>query len=319
MPGPGGGGHGGGGGRGGSFGGGGGRTGGGFHGGGSFHGGHHRPHGGWGMPMGGWGWGRRHYGGGGCLGGLSSILFIPIFVIILFIFSLFGMFDNGVDVVINNGYDEEVFQDFAYDQYFEQFADSTATEDNLLIVFLTTEEHYDFYYIAMVGDHIAKDINYLLGNNNTALGQAMNSCINETNYKYSLDSNLADVMQTMTETVTALALENSYDCSEDHLQVASRLVNNTDIPMTDSTVNHALEAFTDATGIPVVILVEDAQDVFGSEATTVGGGGNVRVSTIACVILIAVVVIVVIAVSRKKGKNDNSGKDSRYSDFDDQY
>ena len=265
--------------------------------------------------MGGW-FGRRRYGGGGgCLGGLISAAFVPIIFIMFLIFALVGMFDNGVDVVVNNAYDEETFQDYAYNQYFEQFSESEAMEDNLLIVFLTTEDHYDFYYIAMVGDHIHRDINSLMGNNETELGQAMNSCINETNYKYSLDSNLADVMDTMTEYVQNVNLDSSFTCQEEHIQSPSRLVNNTDIPMTDSTVNAALDRFTQATGIPVVILVEDAQDVFGSTSTTVGEDSPVKISTATLVVLIISVTIIVVVIIRKKKENKT---DSKYSHFDDQ-
>lgn len=269
MPGPGGGAHGGGGSRGGGgFGGSHGGGGfGGHHGGGGFGGPHGGMHGGFHGPhMGGFGWHRRprYYGGGGCLGGLLGTLFVPIFLVIFIIMFIFGSCSNGITITEENeiSYNEEVFQDFADDMYAKEFSDSTAYEDNLLLVVLTDEDYYDYYYIAWVGDHIATDINYLFGNESTELGQAMSDSVNETNYKYSLDSNLAQVIETMAQEITELGLESSFKCDENHNQVESHLTNKTDIEMTEGTVNAALEDFTEETGISVVIVVEDAEDVF---------------------------------------------------------
>lgn len=240
MAGPGGGGRAGGGGRGFS----GGSRGGGFHGGG-FHGGH--------APVGGM-YPRR--GSGGCCGGFLGMLVLPLFVIFMVIYLL-------IPGCSTNSYDEEKFQDYANEQYQAEFGASDAYEDNLLITVLVDEkEYYSYYYIAWVGDHVDTQINHMLGNNDTELGQAMEACISETSYKYSLDSGLAQVMETMTEKIRALNLESSFTCSENHAQVKSHLTNHSDVEMTEDTVNRALEAFTEATGIPVVIVVEDMNKVF---------------------------------------------------------
>lgn len=292
MPGPGGGSHGGGGSRGGfggSHGGGGSRGGfGGPHGGGS-HGGFGGPHGGgprggFGGPHGGPGrmyggfhgphYHRPHYHGGGCFGGgcLGGIL-MPIILIMVVISMMhscvantFSRSSSPTDWVIETDesiqYDEEAFQDYADEQYAAVFGDSTAYEDNLLIVFLTDENYYDFYYIAWVGDHIVTDINYMFGNEETELGEAIDAAVNTTSYKYSLDSNLAQVMEAMTQKITEMGLEPSFKCDEEHNQVESHLVNKTEISMTEETVNDALKKFTEATGIPAVIVVEDAENVF---------------------------------------------------------
>ena len=159
-------------------------------------------------------------------------------------------------------YDEETLQDYADEQYAAEFGNSTAYEDNLLLVFLTAEDYYDFYYIAWVGDHVVTDINYMFGNEETELGQALGSNINETSYKYSLDSDLARVVDAMTQEIAAKGLNTSFECEENHVQVESHLTNKTEIPMTEETVNEALKKFTEMTGIPAVIVVEDIEDVF---------------------------------------------------------
>lgn len=195
-----------------------------------------------------------HHGGfrrgGGCCGGFLAI---PLMIIIL----LINLFSPGVK------YDEEKFQDYANSQYQAEFGASGAYEDNLLItVLVDEEEYYAYYYIAWVGDHIDTQINHMLGNNETDLGKAFTDCISSESYKYSLDSGLAQVMETMTEKIQALNLESSFNCSENHAQVSSHLTNHSGMDLTADTVNRALEAFTEATGIPVVIVVENMNEVF---------------------------------------------------------
>lgn len=221
-------------------------------------------------------------------------------------------------------YDVESIQDYADEQYAKYFGDSAAYEDNLLIVFLTYEDYYDYYYIAWVGDHIATDINYMLGDNDTELGQTMASCINENNYKYSLDANLAAVMTSMAKQIQELGLESSYTCTESHTTVTARLVNDTDIPMTQATVEDALAYFADTTGIPVVVVVEEMEDISGSgQSVTTSSGSGTSVFTV--LLIVAAIVVVVIVIfnlrKRKKGEEDfiQSEKNKEYRRFDDQY
>ncbi len=309
MPGPGGGSRGGGGGRGGSFGGGG--RGGSF--GGPRPGGHRPP------PMGGWGWHRpRHYGGGGCLSNLMGLILLPIFLVVALLLTMC----NGANVMINNGYDEEVFQDYADAQYRAEFGNCAAYEDNILLVILTSEDYYEYYYIAWVGDHIVTDIDWMFGGNDTELGQAMDACINASNYKYSLDSDLAQVMQQMTQKVQDLELESSYSCNEDRSDaVVSHLTNHTDMEMTHTTVEDALLAFTAQTGIPVVIVVEQMDEVFGSTSASFAGISSQGI-LIGILVILAIVVLAVVFIKRKNSQTNSNGstqRNSRYSDFDDQY
>lgn len=290
MPGPGGGAHGGGGGRagGGSFGGGGS-----FHGGGGFNGGHHggfgggghhRPphHGGFHGPHFGGGWGGgwfhrpRHYGGG-CLGSLTGMILTPLIIILFIVFGLIWLFGNNVtvnhdtnDVVIENNavvdeeyvYNENTFQDYADKVYAEEFGNSTAYEDNILLVFLTEDEnYYDYYYIAWVGDHVATDINYMFGNEETEFGVAVSNAITTSSYKYSLDANIAQIIKTMEENIVESGAE-SFTCEEKHIQVESHLTNKTALELTEDTVNISLQSFTETTGIPIVVVVDDISEVF---------------------------------------------------------
>lgn len=303
MPGPGGGSRGGGGfGGGGGFRGGGG-FGGGFHGGGFHHHHYHRPF---------WGWGyHRPYYGGGCLGGLLGMFFGPIVLIFMVFMLVFGSVGTAFVNVSEGGvvfYDEEAFQDYADSQYAAEFG-NTAYEDNILLVVLTDESNSNYCYIAWVGDHIATDINYMFGSDGTELGSAMNMCINNANYKYSLDSNLAQVVGRMQRHVTDLGLESAFTCDETR-QSVSHLTNRSNLAMTEDTVNTALESFTQATGIPMVIVVDEMQDVFGKTMPK----SSVGILVIAALLLGLAIFLIVKAIKRKK--QDPDDRNNRQNDYD---
>lgn len=302
MPGPGGGSHGGG------FSGGGSRGGGGGFGGGPRGGGPRG--GGFGPRPGPHFWGPRFYGPrfGGCLGGLFGMIMVPVVLLLVLVLLFFGTIADSFRAIGTGGviaYNEETFQDYANTRYREVFGSSSAYEDNLLVVFLTDEDNSRYYYIAWVGDHIATDINYMFGGEHTALGLAVQSAVNTKNYKYSLDSNLASVMDVMARNVTNLKLTSSFTCQEEHAQVPSHLVNLSTLELTESTVNDALTRFTDATGIPAVIVVDEAEDVFPRSYADVIWGFVI----LAGIILIAVLSIrqIVKAVRARKEGNDGDG------------
>lgn len=325
MAGPGGGSRGGGGGRGGSFGGGGrggigGGRGGGF---GGRPGGFgprppRRPM--FGGPMFGWGWhrGPRFYGGGGCLGGLLGMLMLPFFLVIMAIVLVISSLSSSMMVLKDGGvvpYSEEDFQDYANQQYLAEFGSS---EDGIVVVFLTAENHYDYCYIGWVGDHVAADVNYLFGAEGTALGDGIYREVPD-NYKYSLDSNLANVTDRLASEINRLNRGTNYRCTEDRSHLPSRLVNRSALDLNAETVNLSLTAFTEATDIPMVIVVDEMEDVFGKEMpfsvifTLILAGG---------IVIFAIVLIVKAVRNRKKGpnqpggQNGYNGQNGPYNDYD---
>ena len=277
---------------GGSFGGGsrgGGGFGGGHHGGG-FHGGHHPPpprhhH----RPF----FGGGYYGGGGHYhhhggGGILSTFFAFIIVLVM----LFGIFKyvfgiNGSDVRewiedfkydpsyneeqvyddYNYGeYSESLFQEYTNNKYQEIFGETTCYEDNILVVFLTTDANDGYYTIAWVGDNLNYQVTDLFGNEQTALGEAMTNSISDY-HGYSLGSNLAQVVDKMTDDVTALEINSPYKSQADRSTVAeSKVYNYSNCEFTEDTVNNSLKNFTEKTGITFCIVVDNE--------TTVFGGGN---------------------------------------------
>ncbi|MBE6538872.1 MAG: hypothetical protein E7671_05365 [Ruminococcaceae bacterium] len=285
MPGPGGGS------RGGGFGGGSrGGFGGGFGHGGFGHGGFRGP----GMGMGPGGFHHRPFhhrrgmygggfygGGGGCLGGLLGMIMLPVILILFVVMGLVSSFST----VANGGavqYNEKTFQDYANTQYAYEFSGSAAYEDNLLIVFLTNEEADGYYTIAWIGDNVHDTIKNKFGNEYTEFGRMMTSSINSEYYAYSLSSNLATAMNSMTDSVVGEGLESSFYTEHDSSgDIEPHLTNYSNITINEETVEKALRNFTDATEIPVVIVVDTMENVFGK--------------TIPVVDIIVVVVLIVIA------------------------
>ncbi len=317
MPGPGGGS------RGGGFGGGsfgGGRPSGGF-GGGSFGAGgpsgggfggppHHRP------PHHGSFWrGPRIYRvgggfGGGCFGLVLVLIFVAFAVIYMMMSTTSTVTINGEEV--NSFYDEATMQDYADKKYKEHFGESSAYEDNILLVFLTNEEANGYYTIAWVGDNIDYEINFMFGEH-SEYGQALSENVNANYYAYSLDTDLARVISTMTDYIAELNFESSFTIESDHSALTkSGFQNLTELELNSGVLNTALEQFTEKTGIPCVLVIDSVEKVFNIAESTENEQTNSAVTVsksgvgfgVGFVVIIAVIVIAIVAVllSRKKKK-----------------
>ena len=275
MPGPGGGGGSGGGGfGGGSFGG----NFGGSHNGGSFsgsHKGYHRH----GTVHIGRGW--RGYGyGGGCGGNLITVLLVGLFILFAGLYAFFP--DEGINLNGDEMYSESVMQDYANEKYKQYFGSASAYEDNILLVFLSNEEADGYYTIAWVGDNIDYSINEMFGEYGE-YGSALSDNINTDYFGYSLDTDLARVIDEMTKSIEALGLESSFVSESDRTTVpASEFVNLTGFDLTADVVDAALNNFTAKTGIPCVIVADYAERVFGvyeEDVTVVIPGSSVQAVT----------------------------------------
>lgn len=322
MPGPGGGSRGGGfSGGGGGFGGGfsGGGRGGGF-GGGGFHGGpHRRPprhHFGFFGPRFYFG-PRYYYGGGGCLGGLMGFLVLPIIFILISTFVLFSTLGDAITAFREGGivvYDEEKLQTYALERYDDEFAscEGGSYEDNILVVFLVDEECKEFSCIGIVGYHIDARVDRMFGDERTELGRAVTGSVSDY-YKNSLSRSLANVALELKDDVTALGLTSNHTCTDTRGQVASHLTNLSELSIDASLVDGALEDFTAATGIPLVIVVDEREAAFGRNMPL----DYVIVLLVALVFLVVGIVLIVKAVkeSKKHGRGGKNGGNDDFSDF----
>lgn len=307
MPGPGGGGFGGGGSRGGG-GFGGGSRGGGFGGRGGFGGGYHGHHHHYHRPFFFGGWGPRYYGGG-CLGGLLGMMFLPVIIIFLIVGMLVLNLTTTLSVVSNGGlvnYNYDRLEEYALEQYAEEFGSTTAYEDNILIVVVTAENNYDFDWYGCVGWHVDGEISNMFGGNQTTLGGAMLSNVNQQSYKNSLTRDLSNVMITMKNAVANKRLESSFTCNEIRSEYDSHITNKTDLHIDASVVNDALASFTEETDIPVVIVVDEAEDVFGKymPAQTI-------ITLVIIVVLVGLAIFLIIRGRRNKKNNQNNNQNGQ--------
>ena len=315
MPGPGGGS------RGGGFGGGsfgGGNRGGGF--GGGYHGhGYHHHH--YHTPF--FFWRRPYYGyGGGCLGGIAGLIMLPVIIVFVIVALAFGMVGDAFTNIKNGGsveYNEEAFQDYANAQYAREFEGSSSYESNLLLFFLTNEEKDGYYTIAWVGDNVKMQINEMFGNETTEFGITVLSSINEELYKYSLDSNLATVARKMADKIAARGygsdgLTPFNDKTESVTGVESHLTNNSALPMTEKTVNDALEYFTEQTGIPIVIVVDEQEAAFGVTPPI----KDIIILVVFFGLIVLAIVIIIRAIINWKKNGGGKGGDP-YDDYNRNY
>lgn len=282
--------------RGGGFGGGGfggGRRGG-FHGG--FYGGFgHRP--------------RRYFYGGG---GLFNALMFPIFITIIITAMLISMLADGFGSILNGGrivYDEKEFERYANNAYISEFGTSSATEDNILIVFLTNEEYDGYYTIAWVGDNVQYKINESFGDQTTAFGSAMHSSINSEYYEFSLASNLAMAVSKMTGTVEGMGLTSSFITKKDHGNMTpSHVTNKSELALNEETVNVALREFTEKTEIPIVIVIDTVENVFGKSFSPT----DIVIIIALLALAVGMIIFIIKTVRKYKAEKNQNGRDDRY-------
>ena len=283
MPSPGGGGHGG-------FGGGGG-----FHGGGFGGGGFHR-----GPRMGGfWMFGPRFYYGGGCLGwilGPIIMLIVLVALMIAIIISLIGSI--GQKTV---AYNEDTFENYLFDVYDQEFLGKDGYEDKIVLAVLTYDDHVEYRYMAMTGHHLPSEFyTATRGDRSSALTRAMNRNMEgSSGYENKLARNLEGVVNDLTSYLG----EVTFTCSETHISGTSHLRNDSTLSISEELVNAALAQFTATTGAEMVIVVDEAAEVFGYQSPI---GGIIALIVLLSISGFVIYLIVRNAKAKKRGNNGNN-------------
>ena len=203
-------------------------------------------------------------------------------------------------------YGNKEFESYAMNQYYAEFGESgDAFEDNLLVVFLTDEEAGGYYTIAIIGDNVRMEINDMFGNEYTEFGRTMLNSIDPDDYTYSLSSGLSRAMRTMANQVEAKGFSSNFydsyshdDCPESHV------VNRGNLSVNEKTINSALEEFTEKTDIPVVVVIDSMEEVFGKGFTS-----EDIFSIIMAVVLIVVAVVITVKVLKGRKKQSNNSDD----------
>ena len=237
--------------------------------------------------------------------------------VILILFSVI-MIMSSISTLAAGGslqYDEQTFQKYAMSQYNAEFGDSgDAYEDNLLIVFLTSEEAYGYECIAIIGDNVKRDINLMFGNEYTDFGVAVQYNVDYDDHTYSLSSGLAGVMDTMATKIERLGLGSSFYSEESHERSPeSHVVNNSSLSVNEKTIDRALADFTEKTDIPVVIVIDDMDNVFEFGFSD----GDIMVIVIGLIFLGVAIFLIVSAVKgykeSKKSKEKEEEPYNRYA------
>lgn len=229
---------------------------------------------------------------------LLGVAMIPVIVFLFVTIMLLGpqLVDRTPPSRPSN---ESLLNNYVDIKYDLHFGNTSASKDALVILVVTEENCRNFSYITRSGDHIADEIGQMLGDSNTVLGHTMNSCINQSGYANSLDANLAKVMDVMAGKIAALELDSSLTCRETH-SAKVQFVNQTQLSMNETTMQDALQRFCDTTGIPVVLVVATAQEVF-TVRTPQNPERGIPTIAIAAAAAIAVLAVTIV-VGRKKQK-----------------
>lgn len=241
-----------------------------------------------------------------------GMFFLPIIIILFAVMMLFSTVGTAFSNVARGGmsyYDEITFQKYADQQYAEEFGDTADYEDNLLIVFLVEDDqYYDYAFIAWPGDHIDEDIKDMFGNEQTQFGRAIQtSAINSDTYKFSLHTGIASVMNKMEKHISNLNLDSNYNnlCENtaEGRVYSSHLTNKTAINISEATVNGTLEEFTAKTGIPVVVVVEDIEDVFPKTISA----SDIFIVIVSIGLIVFAIFLIVKLYKKSKENNDDDG------------
>ena len=238
---------------------------------------------------------------------------LPVIIVLVIVALAFGMVGDAFTNIKNGGsviYNEEAFQDYANAQYAREFDGSSSYESNLLLFFLTNEENDGYYAIAWVGDNVKLQINEMFGDETTEFGTTVLASINDELYKYSLDSNLATVARRMADKIVARGYgadgTNPFnDKTESVTGVESHLTNNSTLQMTEKTVNDALEYFTEQTGIPIVIVVDEQEAAFGVTPPI----KDIIVLVVFFGLIVLAIVLIIRAIINKKKNGGGKGGD----------
>jgi hypothetical protein len=179
---------------------------------------------------------------------------------------------------------------------------------------LEDDEYYDYAYIAWVGDHVKEDVSLLFGNEYTPFGQRVSYHLDVSSYKYSAGKNIASVVADMKNEVLSLSLDRHLGCNESPDLPPVYFVNNTEINVSSDSLQDELKAFTDSTGIPIAVVVEDMDDVFAS-----GGASSSLIPVFICVVAVAVIAIDISKKKKAKPSGDSQGTPKNESSDRDRY
>ena len=223
------------------------------------------------MARGGGGGGRGGRGGRGSSGSGVEISLFTLFVSMKPVQRIISVCVVGLLMLLSafmrtqdsaGAHDERPLEDFASAQYEQAFRYSAAYEDNLLLAFVVYEDCSDFSYMTWVGDHVCDDAFRNLRGEGTWLDAMLERRIG-TDYTYSLSADLCGAIGELAEQINTDSGPDPLTCAEDHTDSPTYVLNMSRIDINGDELNEALADFRRKTQLPIVLVVEDAGDIFG--------------------------------------------------------
>lgn len=223
------------------------------------------------MARGGGGGGRGGRGGRGSSGSGVEISLFTLFVSMKPVQRIISVCVAGLLMLLSafmrtqdsaGARDEGPLENFASAQYEQAFRYSAAYEDNLLLAFVVYEDCSDFSYMTWVGDHVCDEAYKNLRGEGTWLDAMLERRI-AADYTYSLSADLCGAIGELAEQINTDSGPDPLTCAEDHTDSSTYVLNMSRINLNRDELNEALADFRRKTQLPIVLVVEDAGDIFG--------------------------------------------------------
>ncbi len=197
-------------------------------------------------------------------------VFVAPIIALIVVFALVGVLIFGAVNLAREkkvDYSEETAEQYALDEYEKAFKRESAYEDKILLVFFPYANHIDYDFIAMIGDDLTNTVYNEFRGSRSALERAMKNYISSTDYESTLSRNLSSVVDEMKTTIANYGDPFRTSCRDTvHVEGDSYLRNESSLQIDKEMVDQSLADFTTATGIELVLVVEDAAVVFGYES-----------------------------------------------------
>ncbi|MBO5777999.1 MAG: hypothetical protein J6R82_00365 [Clostridia bacterium] len=212
--------------------------------------------------------GRRYYRGpfGGVVSGLALVLAHFAILLMLVMVLAFDLIAASVSALFHGGgvfYDEKVFETYVEERYAAEFAGAPA-EDNILIVVLVEPDGFDYYYKVKVGGHIDPVVADLFVGEDPEFADTIywEFYRSRSDYKQSIGSKLVNVMGSMKNKVWNVRGYETVICEEESPFI-THFVNDSELEISQKTVDRAVENFASNSAVSTVVVVADMEDVFG--------------------------------------------------------
>ncbi len=233
-----------------------------------------------------------------------GVLFVPILILLAAALVL-GVYVVSAKRQLNDegnlGYDQVYLREYANGKYLEYFGESSAVEENIMLLLLVNDTCDGYDFVAWIGDNLVNDLRDEFDHEEET--SFVNSCKvhMDGNYSQDLHTSLSAIVRDMKDVVLGLDLDTYYDDEDEVVDTSdlapSMLYNLTDLQVS-AAVNDALVEFTQATGLSIVIVVEDVEEV---QRESIAAFDIVMVLAVAVVVVIDVALLVVRIKNKKTG------------------